>query len=267
MAEELKGEAFVKAQQAQQGNGTPKEQPADKPAIQLYIIKTKISNENFVEKSEEINLKQRLYTYKFTKKDRDSIKAIRMRYKAPIYDGTLNFYGLYVCGEDAKEFIQKAIDAADAEFGKLRVDCIQSLIDEKAQAGELISQATADQLTPHLGAKIRFIPLDFNQIFKGSLYAEIGDAIKYQVYSGLFARMETMLKRTEEGKELPERSRNALIKMCESMRSINVTKDDNIYKKIDEFKAQIEKGELKEVAASLKAELDAGKSRWAAIEL
>jgi hypothetical protein len=121
--------------------------------------------------------------------------------------------------------------------------------------------------TPMLGATVVFIPLDFNQIFKGSLYGQISDSIKYQVYSNLFTRMETMLKRTTEGKEVPERSKEALLKMISTLRTVNVTKDGDIEGKLNEIKAAIESGDLKTVTASLKAELDAGKSRWAAIEL
>jgi len=150
---------------------------------------------------------------------------------------------------------------------KLREEYLVQFIETSKAEQKNYTHDEANNLIPKLGAQAKFLPLDLNQIFKGSLYGQITDSIKYQVYSGMFARMETMLKRTEEGKELPERSRNALIKVIESMRSINVTKDENIYKQLDAFKAQIEKGELKEVAASLKAELDAGKSRWAAIEL
>jgi hypothetical protein len=131
----------------------------------------------------------------------------------------------------------------------------------------LYLQSIANQATPKLGASVVFIPLDFQQIFKGNLYGQISDAIQYQVYSGLFERMEGMLKRTAEGKELPERSRNALIKMVDNLKSINVTQDENVYKKLESIRAKIVDGDLKEVAASLKAELDAGKSRWAAIEL
>ena len=149
----------------------------------------------------------------------------------------------------------------------LRGEYIQKLITEAPETGQIINQETADKLVPHLGAKVLFIPLDFQQIFKGNIYGQISDAIQYQVYSGLFARMETMLKRTEEGKELPERSRNALIKMVDSLNSINVTKDENITQKLADIRSKIVDGNLKEVAASLKQELDAGKSRWAAIEL
>ncbi|MDD5010433.1 MAG: hypothetical protein PHC68_18785, partial [Syntrophorhabdaceae bacterium] len=123
------------------------------------------------------------------------------------------------------------------------------------------------KVVDNLHAIVFFVPLDFNQIFKGNLYAQIGDAINYQVYSGLFERMENMLKRTEAGKDLPERSRKALIKLVDNLRNINVTNDSSVEEKLKEFKARIEKGEIKELAESLKAELDANKSRWAAIEL
>ena len=55
--------------------------------------------------------------------------------------------------------------------------------------------------------------------------------------------------------------------MVDSLNSINVTKDENITQKLADIRSKIVDGNLKEVAASLKQELDAGKSRWAAIEL
>lgn len=264
----LTGIEFAAQMNAQQGvSQTPDGTVKEKPPIQLYIIKTKISNENFVLESKDVNDKQKLFTYKFAKETRDKIKAIRMKHKSPIYNSTLDFYGLHVCGDDSRPFIQKAIDAAEVDFKTLRMEYIQKLMVNAPETGQIINQETADKLVPHLGAKVLFIPLDFQQIFKGNIYGQISDAIQYQVYSGLFARMETMLKRTEEGKELPERSRNALIKMVDSLNSINVTKDENITQKLADIRSKIVDGNLKEVAASLKQELDAGKSRWAAIEL
>lgn len=309
----LKGAEFEAALKAQQGapRTSPEEEP-QRPPIQLYIIKTKISNENFVAESKDVNDKQKLYTYKFAKDIRDRIKAIRMKHKSPIYFSTLDFYGLRVCGEESKVNIQKAIDTADRDFKTLRAEYVHNLAKEmmgdetltksvkdiataakekeekdkgssetpekepqvtvaEPETGEdqklIFLQSIANQATPKLGASVMFIPLDFQQIFKGNLYGQITDAIQYQVYSGLFERMEGMLKRTAEGKELPERSRNALIKMVDSLKSINVTQDANVFKKLEDIRAKIVDGDLKEVAASLKSELDAGKSRWAAIEL
>jgi hypothetical protein len=270
---ELTGQDFVDAENAKKAalikdtsaNAPEEEKP--KAPIQLYIIKTKISNENYVENSKDVNDKQKLFTYKFAKDTRDRIKAIRMKHKSPIYNGTLDFYGLRVCSDAAKPIIQKAIDAAETDFKTLRSEYITKLIAEAPGKGEVFSIQTAESLVPHLGASVMFIPLDFQQIFKGNLYSQITDAIQYQVYSGLFQKMENMLKRTAEGKELPERSRNALIKTCETLKSINVTQDENINKRLEGYKTQITKGELAEVAASLKQELDTGKSRWAAIEL
>lgn len=270
---ELTGQEFVSAENGKRAAAVKDaaakalEEEKPKAPIQLYIIKTKISNENYVLESKDVNDKQKLFTYKFAKETRDRIKAIRMRYKSPIYNGTLDFYGLRVCGDSSKPNIQKAIDAAEVDFKKLRAEYIEKLIAEAPEKGEVINQSTAEALVPHLGASVMFIPLDFQQIFKGNLYSQITDAIQYQVYSGMFARMENMLKRTEQGKELPERSRNALIKMVENLKSINVTKDEDINKRLEDYKARITKGEIAEVAASLKQELDAGKSRWAAIEL
>ncbi len=302
----LKGAEFEAALKTQQGTA-PEEEPTS-PPIQLYIIKTKISNENFIAESKDVNDKQKLFTYKFEKEIRDRIKAIRMKHKSPIYFSTLDFYGLRVCGEESKANIQKAIDAADKDFKTLRAEYVHNLAKEmmgdenltasvketaktakekeekkgeesekvpetvgEPETGEdqklVFLQTIANQATPKLGATVIFIPLDFQQIFKGNLYGQITDAIQYQVYSGLFERMEGMLKRTAEGKELPERSRNALIKMVDNLKSINVTQDENVFKKLEGIRAKIVDGDLKEVAASLKAELDAGKSRWAAIEL
>lgn len=270
--DELTGQEFVAAENAKRAaitDSTTKAPEEEKPKapIQLYIIKTKISNENYVLESKDVNDKQKLFTYKFAKETRDKIKAIRMKHKSPIYNGTLDFYGLRVCSDAAKSVIQKAIDAAEVDFKTLRTEYIVKVIAEAPERGEVINQATAEALVPHLGASVMFIPLDFQQIFKGNLYSQITDAIQYQVYSGLFQKMENMLKRTAEGKELPERSRNALIKTCETLKSINVTQDEDINKRLEGYKEQITKGELAEVAASLKQELDTGKSRWAAIEL
>ncbi|MFA5136975.1 MAG: hypothetical protein WC489_06340 [Patescibacteria group bacterium] len=257
------------------------------PPTKIYIVKTKMSSPNHIEKSEEIGEYQRKTWYLFDKESRKKFSALRMKYKGPIYSSCLNFHGLYVCGTSSMSFIEENMAAATREFKAVGEEFMETELtkyeerarkeytekykrepDEKALTMLVdIKRDEIKDVVASLHADVMFIPLDFQQIFKGSLYAQIGDAINYQVYSGLFTRMEKMLKRTEEGKDLPERSRKALIRMVDNLKNINVTGDEDIEKKLEEFKAQIERGEIKELAESLKNELDANKSRWEAIEL
>lgn len=258
-----------------------------KPKTKLFIVKTKMSSSNFVEESQDIGEYEKRTKFLLDKGSRKKVSALRMKYKSPVYSSCLNFHGLYVCGASSQKFISDSMAAATAEFravgkefmenelkkhaARIREEVMQkngrTLTDEDVQIMQRPKKLELEKVVNNLHADVIFIPLDFQQIFKGSLYAQIGDAINYQVYSGLFERMDRMLKRTEEGKELPEKSRQALIRMVENLKKINVTNDESIDNRLAEFKAKIEKGEIKELAESLKQELDANKNRWEAIEL
>ena len=75
----------------------------------LYIVKTRMSSPNYILYSEEIDDMTSQYTYKFNKETRQQISAIRGRYHKPVYEGTANFHGLYICQEKHMKELQDII--------------------------------------------------------------------------------------------------------------------------------------------------------------
>lgn len=209
---------------------------------QLWIVGTKISSANFIEANEVLNSKQRKITYKFEEDFRKTISATRERAKQPIRDCCLNFHGIYICSDEAREFIEGICAGADVEMKALH---------------------------PSLGARAYFAPLDLDEAFKGSLYLEIAESIKGTVFKTTFDRLEKILQRYPQGSEkaLPVKTKESLQKMLDHLRKINVTQDKDIDEQIQKFKDQIEKEELSELASSLKAELKKSGTRWGNIEL
>lgn len=239
-----------------------------KKDLRIYIVKTQFSSENIIESSEEVSKKKTMYTYRFQKPERDAIKRVRMRYCAPIYSHTVDYIGLHICEEAQIKKINDAIIEADKAYKLIRDVCITSYIEECEVAGTPITRDMAERAIPELGAKVRFIEIALSDSSKGGLYKEIVDAIYYQIYNVMFARIDRMLQRSQKtGKELNARSRTALENLTDSLRSLNIMRSDEIDLKLDDLRKQVLENDIRQVSDALKEELDAGKSRWAAIEL
>lgn len=194
----------------------------------IYVVRTKMSSPNHIENTQEIDELNVQQTFKYAKKVRQEIGRVRGRHKTAIDERTLNFEGLPLCNDEAKEFIQERINLADEEY---------------------------KEISPYLGANVTFIPLDMDAIHKGELYSRVLSAIWYRVYKDAIEQMSDVIEK--RGDELPVRSKNALLKMCNRLRGMNIADDKNIDKLINEIQKSIEDEAIAPMVEYLDAELAA----------
>ena len=173
----------------------------------LYIVKTRMSSPNYILYSEEIDDMTSQYTYKFNKETRQQISALRGRYQKPVYEGTANFHGLYICQEKHCQELQDMMSKANQEL---------------------------QNIDPMLSAGVMFIPLDAGAIRNGEMYNQINLAVKGQIYTDLLDRLKKLADSS-----LKSRSKSSLLKMVDRMEKINVLDDPEISLKIYEIRDMI----------------------------
>lgn len=206
---------------------------------QIYIVALTMSSPNRVLNSQEINEGMTLeVNYLFKKETRQKIAAVRTLHKKPTYKDCLDFYGLfYMCKDSQRKEIQKANDEADIKL--------------KAIDGTLKSE-------------VMFIALDMNEVTKGEMYKRVLDAIEYRILSDLAERLEKIAK-TKTG-QLPDRSKEAMIKMIDRLKSVNVMNDSNIENKLSKIREKIINNDLENLKAEFTKDLGALNERGTFLE-
>jgi len=213
----------------------------------LYIVTTAVSSPNQVLNSENIREKnQKLLTYKFDEETRQAISRVRMRTMSPIYQNTLEFHSLHICNEEQGKFIARKFVEADEEMKKIH---------------------------PSLKAEVEFFPLNMDEMRRAGLYMGIVNAIKYRVYKDTFDRMEDFLSNRKD--KLPERSKQAMMRMVDNLRAVNIVDDEEIDKHLNEIEQQINDETIIDLRddmftqwKSVEAEIEAStKGRWNALEI
>jgi len=201
----------------------------------LEIVKTDFSSGGARSATKRIDGNNEQITFKWGETMRKSISQVRGRHQSKIRDMCLSFYGIMVCRESAKEDIMKIVKEANADMKKLDLS---------------------------LGAGIKFIPLLLDDSEKGEVYNKVLGAIQARIYTDLLDRLIDVAR---DGK-VPKRSRTALVKLCERLKTWNIVNDPNVAKSLDEMKLQIENDIIEPVIADLQKEIEALKGRGAFLE-
>lgn len=201
----------------------------------LYIVKTRMSSPNYILYSEEIDDMTSQYTYKFNKETRQQISALRGRYQKPVYEGTANFHGLYICQEKHCQELQDMMSKANQEL---------------------------QNIDPMLSAGVMFIPLDAGAIRNGEMYNQINLAVKGQIYTDLLDRLKKLADSS-----LKSRSKSSLLKMVDRMEKINVLDDPEISLKIYEIRDMIENDTIKPLLKEMESEVEKLQQRGAYLEI
>ena len=201
----------------------------------LYIVKTRMSSPNYILYSEEIDDMTAKFTYKFNKETRQKISTIRSRFNKPIYEGTANFHGLYICQETHRQELEDMVSKANKQF---------------------------QEIDPMLSASVMFIPLDAGAIRNGEMYDQINLAVKGQIYTDLLERLKKLADSS-----IKSRSKSSILKMVDRMEKINVLDDPEISLKIYEIREMIENESLIPLLQDLESEVDKIKQRGAFLEM
>ncbi|NCB43760.1 MAG: hypothetical protein EOM59_14255 [Clostridia bacterium] len=206
---------------------------------QLYVISTRVSSEFKIEKSEVLSDKEKKITWLYEKEMRNKIHSIRAMVYGPRERYSLNFYKLRLVNDEGKTALKEAYSKVNLEL---------------------------KEIDPSLKAEIEFMPLDISMIAKGNLYEQIIGSIKYQVFSKIFQRIDSLTR--DGGKDnLPANTKKSLKNLVEHCRNLNVTRDEDIDLQIEKIAKMIEEEALIPLRDDLQKMLKSGEGRFYALEV
>lgn len=203
---------------------------------EVYIARFEMSSPNQTAENREIDDMHKEITLQFPKEIRDRIASVRNKYRALILKECVHFHGLQVVGAENRQKVSGYVEQADADLRAI---------------------------DPQLHAQIVLIPVSVDAEGKGALYTAIQDAIKGQVYSVLLDRLKELAKKDN----VPMRSRNALLDLCDRMKAWNVLGDPNIEETITSYQRLFKEGILKPVAEEVEKVVAAMETAAAFVEL
>lgn len=203
--------------------------------MQLYITHIEMSSPNQILESTAIDEMTQELKYKWKKKVRQDISAVRERHGSYLRTNSLDFYGLHICSAEEIEGIMREAQEADKEMKAI----------EKS-----------------LHAIPVLLPLKMDEIAKGELYDQVLSAIRYRIVSQVIERIDDMTKKKSIS-QLSDRSREALVKMVENLKVVNVLKDAQIDQKLDQIRKSIEKDSIEPLYKELIVEVEALSQRGA----
>ncbi|DAC71797.1 MAG TPA: hypothetical protein DSN98_08510 [Thermoplasmata archaeon] len=196
-----------------------------KTGEKLFVMQLNMSSPYFLERSEVIDDKTKKLFYKFPSDKRKQIQAIRQSVNVQRDAGSARFYGLYIVNELGKKQLESALTKADHEMKQVDIT---------------------------LKAEGMFMELSSTALSEGNMFDAMVGQIKNQILEVALKRIEDTIKRNEGSAQgLPLKTKNALIRMLEKTKMINVIRDESIDGRIEEMKAKI----LSEDITSLRDEI------------
>ncbi len=206
----------------------------NKEKSQIFVIQVLMSSQHQMLGSQEMSETQVLVDYKFKKEARRKIAAIRMRCKKPIYQTGLKFFNNYICTGEQQKVIIASIKEADKEL---------------------------QELDPSLHAEVLFMPIDRTEVAKGAMYERVISAIKFRILGDVIKRLE------EKSGQLTKQSKEAMKRMIQRLKSVNVLNDPEIDKRLDEIYNKIITEDVEVIRTELQQELSLIDSRVGYIQL
>ena len=210
------------------------------PKSPVYIVQVILPSPNRTEGRDKIDDQTDQIHFIFKDEMRKKIAALRQRTKYPIYQNLLDFppgeceTKLWLCNQDKVEGIKQSVREAEIGF---------------------------QALDKSLHTRVTFLPLDIHEIEGGELYGQIISAIRYRVLSEIIEKIE------DKTGQLTEKGKEAMLKLIERMRSINIFNDPEVTKRLAEIKEKVLNEDLEVVRKELAQELDITRKRIAYVSL
>jgi len=221
--------------------------------MQVYIVNFTMASANRQIKTEDHRDKNSKEIYfSYTEEQRKKIQNIRHKYRVPaLANYTFDFPGdrfgqsLRLCKEEYVPLIDAMATEAHNELQTID----KSLI-----------------------AFAEYLPLDLERARKGTVYGSILNAIRERILDNILKRVSEVVGRDSDN--LKPATKEMLLKLVDKMRQINVLEDDEIDRRLDEIRNQIDREVLVPLKADLEQELetvqqaiDASHTRFGNIEL
>jgi hypothetical protein len=203
----------------------------------VYIVRFKLPVGIRLKGQKRLSAYRDVLTYQFHEKLRKKVEALRMHYRHLLKRYSISFYGLPLVREDDLPILQKWVAAADKEFRELheslRVRCVT-------------------------------IPIDLSAGKKGEIYEAVNGAIKQHIYGEIFERLQHLSKK---GKDLPENSRRALLKLVDRMKTWNLLGSKDISDKLEQMAQRFAVSATAPVEEELESQLKKLTAEGAWVEL
>ena len=221
--------------------------------MQVYIVNFTMASANRQLKTEdhrEKNSKEIYFTY--TEEQRKKIQNIRHKYRVPaLANYTFDFPG---------DRFGQSIRLCKEEY----VPLIDAMAMEAHNELQTIDKS--------LIAFAEYLPLDLEKARKGTVYGSILNAIRERILDNVLKKVSEVVGRDSDN--LKPATKEMLLKLVDKMRQINVLEDDEIDRRLDEIRDQIDREVLVPLKADLEQELetvqqaiDASHTRFGNIEL
>lgn len=206
---------------------TETQAPTQDPIRTVYIVRMGMSSGSRIADRKEIDSQTEQLTFTYPEEMRKAISSVRGKYRAKALKHCLAFYGLMVAKGDSIEAISSIMEEADKEL---------KTIDPSLQAG------------------LKTIPVTVDRQAQGELHNAMLNAIRGFVWKTMNDQFASLAGKIDK---LPERSRVALLKLCDQAKTWNVLGDQEVNQKIANWRYQIEHDILKPVAEEIKREFEA----------
>jgi len=175
-------------------------------------------------------------TYDYEKKVREAIRTVRGRFRRQIHKNCLHFLGLKVVSAETREAVDTIVTEANVEMRKI---------------------------DPALHATVIWMPVPVDVRGKGELLEAMTAAIHGQIFSELLDRLGKLAGK----KDLPERSRKALLDFCDRAETWNVLGDRDVAKTIAKYRSAFSEGVFANIATEVEKVVENLESPAAYLEI
>lgn len=202
----------------------------------ILLVCPLMSSPNAIASERAIDEMTREIKLKYTMELREKIKAIRHAFYPKVRDLCTSVFGNSFCRSKDLLEIQKIMEGADLELKKL---------------------------DRNLGATVRFLPLAIDSEARGEVYRQICDAIRGRIYAEIVERLRGLPNAVNMG----ERSRVAILELCDKLHSWNILEDPDIEETLKNIRIQIRNNIVAPVMEDLSNQIEELKSRGAYLEV
>ena len=216
------------------------EKPEQEEALRrVFVVQTNYASPNRIDKSIEITDMKREIDYTYSKKVRNMISVIREQNMKQIREKTVDFppewdRPLHLCNEAQKDEIKNLTKTADKQF---------------------------QVLSSSLHAQVVFLELNIHDVQRGELYGQVISAIRYKIM------YEIIEKIGEKVGQLPDRNKDAMMKLIERLKYVNVLNDPEVDFQLKSIREKILAEDIAAVKAELTKDLSFTKQRMAYVDL
>lgn len=207
----------------------------------LYVVGLSLSSGFFVKQSEKFEDENAVKKwYKYQEEERKKIGAVRQSVNVVVDAGCARFFNIKIANDEAKRQIAEAVLKADVEMKKIDIT---------------------------LKAEVEFVPLPIDSFTSGTMLDKLTGQIRTQILEVVIKKIESNIKKNENSGMLPEKTKEALRRMIDRCRAVNVIGDEGINSQLDNMKERINSDDILNLRDEILAMLDTTKSRFEGIDM